>query len=645
MKTINILIVEDEKIVALDIKRRLLNLDYSVCAIASTGEEAIEDAKNSMPDLVLMDIMLKGDMDGIEAAEIIKKRYNIPIVFLTASSDEKTIQRAKTTEPYGYILKPFELRDLRSTIEIALYKSESEKKLKENELWLNTVLSRITECVIALDSTGTIKFINNNAERLLDYKLEDVKGSYIDSIYKTIDEITDEFLIVSLPNWSENKLKDLGKNKTLILKNGKKTPIEENISTIYKEDGSLLGSVITFRDISQQREVELSILKSRNFYLSLFEEFPALIWRSDSEGKFNYFNKTWLKFTGKSIEDEIDNGWLCRMPEEDKKSFLYHFNNALEKHDKFECEFRLKDNTDQLKWLVCVGTPFYNFEEKFAGYIGACFDMTNRKLMEDELRKAKIAAEAANRAKSEFLSNISHEIRTPMNGIIGLAEIMLDTNLDEEQSEYMNLLREASFSLLNLLNNILDISKFESGKIRLEPVKFSLEDLIHNVIDKYNTEANKKGINLVCDIAKDVPKELFGDSEKLQKILFNLMSNSTKFTERGHIGLSVTTKNFSRSSDKEASVLLHIIVSDTGIGIPAEKIDTIFDSFTQVDSSLTKKYSGSGLGLSIAKKIVDMMNGKIWVESDLGRGSKFHVSLKFDLNGKPERHVSSFMKN
>lgn len=645
MKSISILIVEDEKIVALDIKRRLMNLDYSVCGIASTGEEAIEDAKTLKPDLVLMDIMLKGEMDGIEAADIIKNRYNIPIVFLTASSDEKTIQRAKVTEPYGYILKPFEMRDLRSTIEIALYKSDSENKLKENEQWLGTALSKVSEAIISTDTNGNIRYINKNAENVLGYKLYEVKGLNYKTIYRTIDEITDEFLISKLTHWNEKYHNELNISKVLINRTGDKIPIEENISVIHKDEGGELGNIITFRDISKQKEAEISILKSRNFYLSLFEEFPSLIWRSDANGKFNYFNNTWLKYTGRSIEQEIDNGWLSRMHDEDRFQFEEKYKIALRRQDKFECEFRLLDYNDQYKWLVCIGTPFKNINEKFAGYIGACFDMTNRKMMEDELIKAKTAAEAANRIKSEFLSNISHEIRTPMNGIIGLAEIMLDTNLNEEQSEYLNLLREASFSLLTLLNNILDISKFESGKIKLEPIRFSLANLIHNVIDKYTTEAEKKGINLVYDISKDVPKDLYGDGEKLQKILFNLLSNATKFTERGHIGLAVSTKNFTRASHKDVSVLLHIIVSDTGIGIPEDKIDSIFDSFTQVDSSLTKKYSGSGLGLSIAKKLVDMMNGKIWVESEVGRGSKFHVSLKFDISNDFEKHIKDFSKN
>ena len=257
MSSVKILVVEDESIVAMDIKHRLEAMDYNVPAIVSSGEEAVDKASLIIPDLILMDIVLRGDMDGIQAAQIIKDNYDIPIVYLTAYSDEKTLKRAKITGPFGYIIKPFEDRELHSAIEVALYKHEMESKLTASEKWLSTTLESIGEAVITTDELGNITFMNPMAQKITGWDQEESIGKSLENIFKIMDEKTEEPIDLSIETLLEKgSITNVNDNILLITKHGAKIPINNNNSPIMDDKSKKTGVVLVFQDISQRRIAE-----------------------------------------------------------------------------------------------------------------------------------------------------------------------------------------------------------------------------------------------------------------------------------------------------------------------------------------------------------------------------------------------------
>jgi two-component system sensor histidine kinase/response regulator len=410
--------------------------------------------------------------------------------------------------------------------------------------------------------------------------------------------------------------------------------------------GLVLGALISERERTERR-----LSREEERVRLLLESVGEAVYGVDVDGNCTFCNTAFLRnigyatsqpLLGKNIHEIIHHTradgspypWIeCPLREAFLAGEKVHLSNELmwsSSGDSFPVEL----------W----SSPLIQ-NDRVAGAVVIFTDITERLRSEESLRLAKESAEAANRAKSDFLANMSHELRTPMNGILGMAALALDTDLSTEQREYLGMVKSSGESLLSLLNDILDLSKIESGKLELEVTDFSIEDCIEQALQPVIPQAQEKGIDLVWDVT-NVPPLVRGDQVRLRQVLINLVGNALKFTKQGEVTILAEL-----SAKTESGMRFHFTISDTGIGIPIEKRRKIFEAFAQADMSTTRRYGGTGLGLSISERLVKLMNGRIWLESEVGKGSKFHFEVTFlaadrrsirpdsDFRAIPEQHL------
>ena len=894
MTRARILVVEDDRVVARDIGRQLARIGHEVVGVTAYGEDGIAMAAELAPDLVLMDIRLDGGGDGIEAARQIRQRCHIPVIYLTAYADDDTVHRASRTEPYGYLLKPFEESQLRTAIEMALYKHAAERRLRDSERRYAVTLSSIGDAVIATDEQVRVTFMNPVACSLTGWTVEDALGRPLAEVFRIIAEDTGE--PVEDPASKVLRLGTvvgLANHTALVARDGRVIPIDDCGSPIVDDRGAVTGVVLVFRDMSLRREVEeAAALRALNerideavrgsnigvwvdempggdhragrvYSWNMWEHlgFPprarddeeavwsALMHPEDrgptdaailryfrgetadfemplrmrhADGSYRWFlvrgaaardaHGAIVRFAGTSVDitDRVRAEEALRASEQRFRTFVEHAADAFFLYDEqltildvnsqactslgytadeligrrpldfnadlsaegleelhrrvadgelvsltshhrrkdgsqFPVEIRartfreggrtllvslVRDVTDRerveealresearfrgtfenaavgvshcdptgryirvnQRYCDILGYPREDLagrsfldvthpddvtdsRERFdalmrgeiASYrqekrcvrrdgnvvwtditvalqrdtagrpihtIAVMDDITPRKRLEEQLRHASVIAEAANRAKDEFLANVSHEIRTPMNAILGLTELVLDTPLGADQRKLLKTVESAAASLLGIINDLLDFSKIEAGKLELDPAGLPLRAVLGDTLRALATRAHRKGLELVCNVHPEVPDALIGDAGRLRQVLVNLVGNAIKFTAEGEVVVQVELAP-GEAPAHESVVWLRFAVRDTGIGVPREKQVAIFRAFEQEDTSTTRKYGGTGLGLTIAAQLIALMGGKLTVESEPGRGSTFAFAARFERQAHP----------
>ena len=614
MPETKILIVEDEAIVAEDIRNTLQNLGYTISAVVSSGEESITKIEEDEPDLVLMDIVLKGAMDGIEAASQIHFRFNIPVVYLTAFTDKKTIERAKLTEPFGYIVKPFEDRELHSTVEMALYKHKMESKLKESESWLSTILSSIGDAVIVTDAEGDIQFVNDVACYLTGCKREEIIGKTLADIFNIVNEKTRKKVEDPVTKViKEGKVVGLANHTILISKDGTEIPIDDSGAPVRDEKGNIIGVVLVFHDIIERYEAEKKLQESEKRYRSLYEYALSGLYRSRiSDGKMLLANKIVADMLGyESVEELTKEFIFSETYSPERRLELIRILEQEGTVNDFEIEVKKRDGE---KIDLIISAKIYPED----GYIeGAMIDITERKNLENQVRQAQKMESIGTLA-----GGIAHDFNNLLMGIQGYTSLILN-DLDPDHYYYDKLknIEKQVKSGAELSAQLLGFAR--GGKYDVKPTH--INKLLKKSAEMFGR--TKKEINIREKYAPDL-WTVKVDQGQIEQVFLNLFVNAWQaMPDAGDIYLEtsnvVLSRDYTEPYALKAGNYVEISFADTGVGMDEETASRVFDPFFTTKAM----ERGTGLGLSSAYGIVKNHSGMIHVYSEEGHGSTFNIFL------------------
>jgi len=520
-------------------------------------------------------------------------------------------------------------------------RKRSEQALAAVNAQLAGVLDASTQvAIIATDVDGLITVFNTGAQNLLGYSDVEMIGRQNPGIFHRIDEViargeelTREFghnvegfeVFVAYARLGRYDRREW----TYVRKDGSQFPVNLVITAVRNTDGAITGFLGLAEDITARK-------KSEERFRAMVEAAPTAMLVVNAAGDIVSVNRRVEELFGYRRQELIGQCVEVLMPERFRAEHpalrARFFLNSIPRDMKTGLEL-FAVRKDGSEFPVRIGlSPIESAEGQ--AVICGILDITDQKQTLNAMQQARAAAEAANRAKSSFLANMSHEIRTPMNGIIGMTQLLSHTDLRSHQRDYLASVEVSAHNLLRLLNDILDFSKIEAGKLTLENRDFSISECIARAAHMQQLQAGEKGLEIACRIAPEIPDHLCGDSGRLQQVLVNLLSNAVKFTDAGEVFLNVDAESITADN-----VCLHFSVSDTGIGIPADKQSRIFHAFEQAEDSTTRRFGGTGLGLTISGQLVEMMHGRIWVESESGRGSTFHFTSQFGISVDQHQRV------
>jgi PAS domain S-box-containing protein len=515
----------------------------------------------------------------------------------------------------------------------------AEEAVRESETRYRILAENATDIISRLSPEGIYLYVSPACRYLLGYSQQEMVGRSALNFFHPDDRIK-----MQIAQHRNNDLSEAFNSMyRLLCKDGSYVWVESTSKTVVDQSTGQTKEIITVsRNITLRKAAEQSLAESEQRLAQIIETVQEGITLSDEKGQFEIFNSAMEQLTGYTMSEANASGDFSMVlyPDEDRRQHaLKGLKTLLENgpHSDLETTITSKKGAEL---TLLVTTTLVEFRGRKL-FLTVYRDITERKKAEEALKSAKEAAEEATRAKSEFLAMMSHEIRTPMNSVIGVTDLLLQTTLNPEQREFVETIRVGGESLLTVINDILDFSKIESGKIEFEERPLELKTCIEEVLDLLSHKAIEKGVDLIYWIDHSVPPYIVGDALRLRQILINLVSNAIKFTDHGEVFVST-----SLSWKLGDELALKFSVRDTGIGISADKLDRLFKAFSQVDSSTTRRYGGTGLGLVISQRLAELMGGNIWAESELGKGSTFSFTInsstppanmvlpKFYLRGK-----------
>lgn len=635
--------VDDRKENLLALEVSLAGEDYEFVR-ANSGKEALRILlQESDFAIILMDVQMPG-IDGFETAELIRqseKFRHVPIIFLTAITDTpEDIFKGYKTGAVDYMVKPLSADILRAKVAVFadLYRKNKELaeqseslqnlnlQLSQQSKYVRSLFDSSLDPMITINPEGIITDMNAALERLTGRTREEITGTnFID--YFTRPKIARE---VYQDVFEKGSIVDY--LLTIKHKDGNNTDVLFN-GSVYKDDhGKVLGAVIVARE-------KLLSKYSRG----LIEASPDPLITLNFDGKITDMNEALAKITGITREKITGTDFFDYFTDPQKAREVYE--EVFSKGWVKNFPLTIRSTSGKLTDVRFNGSVYKDERGNVLGSVIVARDITEQKRFEKELIEAKAlaekerqVAEEAVKAKQQFLSNMSHEIRTPMNAIIGFTKVVLKTNLNEKQREYINAIKLSGDALIVLINDILDLAKVEAGKMTFEKIPFKLSESISAMLHLFETKLQEKNLQLIKHYDEKIPQVLLGDPVRLHQIILNLVSNATKFTNEGSITVDVklTGENADRAT-------VQFDVTDTGIGIAASKLDHIFDNFQQASSGTARLYGGTGLGLAIVKQLVEAQGGKIWVTSKIGEGSTFSFVLSFakttiQIESEPEKN-------